>query len=124
MNCSPEIALSFLNKWKEENTLLSVMMYGPRLNFDGVAYINDCSTEGVRLKPPKMRTDSGETIGFPGKIEVGFKDGTFEYVEPREASSDIRQAAEALFDCILTVKIPDLILVLTVMRNQPTKIAE
>jgi hypothetical protein len=124
MECSLEIALSLLNKWKEEKTLLSVMMFTPRVNFDGAAYVIDCSSEGVRLKPPALRAPSGETLALPGKLEVGFEGGTFEYVEPREAPSDIRQAAEGLFDCILTVKVPDVILSLSVMRNQPATSSE
>lgn len=119
MDCSLDMALSFFNKWKEEVTVLTVMLASPRFNLSGAALVSDCSSEGIRLVPPTIKTASGEIISVPGEIIVGFEEASFEYAEPREASSEIRDKAESLFVCVLTIKFPDLVLKLTEMRNQP-----
>jgi hypothetical protein len=120
MNCSPNEAASFFHKWLDESTLLTVMLSSPTLSLSCSGVVVEFSPDdGVRLVAPVLKTASGEVIQFPFDLVVGFEGALFEYAEPREAPSDIREASEAIITCVLSIKTPGLVLMLSEMENQP-----
>jgi hypothetical protein len=120
MYCSPDDAATFFRKWEGEATLLSVILSSPSFNMSCSVVVAEFSPgDGVRLVSPVLKTTSGEVVQFPFDLLVALEGAAFEYAEPREAPSDIREASEAIFTCVLSVRTPDLILTLSEMRNQP-----
>jgi hypothetical protein len=128
MQCPPDMAATFLRKWRDESTLLlvslrddvrfSISTSGIVLDFDMAAGL---VVSLVTLRPASDR--GVEVSSGTGEIVAVLNDASFEYVDPREASPGVREASESITVCLLTIKMPnanapDLLLTLTELKEQ------
>lgn len=120
MYCPPEMAESFLRKWKDENTVLVVTMRGPRFTVGWGGTVTEFEIgAGLEICALAVIDPSGEVTAAPGNMTASLEDVSFGYVEPREAPSELREVASDMFVCVLTITSPDFTLSLTEMRDQP-----
>jgi hypothetical protein len=132
MNCPPEMAFSFISKWREDHTLLVVMLSTQRFGIKTAGSIVAGDENGIHLMFLAVKDRSGEVTEAPGELIISFRDSLFEYTEPREAPEVIREESESMMVFMLTVRgpldkredppTPEFILTLTELTNQPKEI--
>jgi hypothetical protein len=94
MISSGEEALQLLAKWKNDGHPLFIDFTGKgvAISFDGK--LSEISSNGLRA--------SGKGV----KLEMSLIGASFEYSEPREAETDIREAWESRVVCCLAISLP------------------
>jgi len=108
MNCSPDMAASLFNKWREEITFVLIVLAGVGFKVHTFGLVEASSPDELLL-----------SLANGGRLIYHLKGASYDYAEPREAPPDIREETEAMVNCALQVKFPDMTLALSEMREQP-----
>lgn len=111
MNCSPDIAVSLLNSWRERSIALNLFLAPFEqwpFKLAGGGRVESVTQDTLRV-----------SLLVAGTIVLDITHATYDYSDAREALPELREEIDREIVCTLKIRIPGYLLALGEPRDQP-----